>query len=55
LANKRILKLNTFAIYETNSIIIKNGAIANGTPLGKNKLVIFHLCLNNPIILIPIK
>jgi hypothetical protein len=54
-ANNRILKLNTFAIYDTNSIPIKNVAIINGTPLGKNKFVIFHLCLYIPIIFIPTK
>ena len=36
-ANNRIDKLNTRATYEIISMIIKNGAIANGAPLGKNK------------------
>jgi hypothetical protein len=44
LANKRILKLKTRAIYEINSRRIKKGAIASGTPLGKNKFKIFHFC-----------
>jgi hypothetical protein len=54
-ANKRILKLKTLAIYETISIIIKKGAIANGAPLGKKIFENFQPVLNNPIIFIPIK
>ena len=54
-ANKRILKLNTRAIYETISIRIKNGAIGKGDPLGKNKSVKDHLIKTTPIKLIPIK
>ena len=54
-ANNRILKLKTFAKYETISINIKNGAIAKGTPLGKNRLEVVHLFLNTLIRFIPIK
>jgi len=50
-----MLKLKTFAKYEITSITIKNGAINNGTPLGKNKFKNCHDCLYEPIILIPIK
>jgi hypothetical protein len=42
-------------MYETASIKIKKGAIANGAPDGKNKLTSFHLCRLHAIILIPIK
>jgi hypothetical protein len=42
LANNRILRLRTFAKYETSSIIIKKGLITKGTPLGKNKLTKCH-------------
>jgi hypothetical protein len=55
LANNRILKLKTLAKYETISIKIKKGAIANGTPPGKNKLDVVHLFLKMLMILIPIK
>lgn len=42
-------------MYETASIKIKKGAIANGAPEGKNKLFSCHLCLLPPIILTPRK
>ncbi len=45
-ANNRILKLNTRAKYETNSITKIKGANANGTPEGKKRLTkpqpLFH-------------
>lgn len=41
-ANKRMLKLKTLAIYDTNSIKMRKGAIASGTPLGSNKLTVSH-------------
>jgi hypothetical protein len=37
LANNRIDKLKTLAIYEIISITTKKGAIINGAPFGKNK------------------
>jgi len=55
LANSRILKLNTRAIYEINSIGTKIGAMKIGTPLGKNILANSHLRSTIAIILIPIK
>jgi hypothetical protein len=50
-----MLKLKTFAKYDTISIKIKKGAIANGTPLGRKRLGVVHLFLKTLIILIPIK
>jgi hypothetical protein len=54
-AKSRILKLKTLAKYDTISIKIKKGAIAKGTPLGKNKFGVVHVLLKILIILIPIK
>jgi hypothetical protein len=34
-ANSRIERLNILATYETPSIIVRNGAIRNGAPLGR--------------------
>jgi hypothetical protein len=42
-------------MYETTSIITKNGTIIKGTPPGKNNFALFHLSLNTAIIFIPIK
>lgn len=53
-ANSLIAKLKTLEKYEINSIIIKNGNIFIGTPLGTNKLKKLYLCTDTPIILIPI-
>ena len=55
LANNRILKLKTLAKYETISIKIKKGAIAKGTPPGKNKFDVVHLFLKMLKIFIPMK
>lgn len=44
-ANKRMLKLNTRAIYETASIKIRNGAIARGAPAGRKRSITFQPCL----------
>jgi hypothetical protein len=54
-ANNRILRLKTLAKKDINSIGIKIGAIAKGTPLGKNKLKNSHRCSMSPIIFIPTK
>lgn len=54
-ANNRILKLKTLAKLDTNSIGIKIGAIAKGTPLGKNKLKNSQRCSAKPIMFIPMK
>lgn len=54
LANNRIDKVNTFTIYDKNSIVIIKGTITKGTPLGKNKAKKFIPCLRSPIIFIPI-
>ena len=54
-ANNRIDKLKTRAMQEKNSITTRPGAIASGTPFGKNKLKYFIFCIKIPIILIPIK
>jgi len=48
-AKRRIARLKTLALYEINSIITKNGAIATGAPLGKNKLKNFKPCKRNPV------
>ena len=37
LANSRIAKVNTFTIYERNSIVIRSGTIINGTLRGKKR------------------
>lgn len=55
LANKRILKLKTLAIYDKNSIKTKNGIITIGILLGKKILKLFHLFWKIKIIFIPIK
>jgi hypothetical protein len=55
LANRRILKLKTLAIYEINSISTKTGAIPIGVPLGRNKFWISQRCCVTPIKFIPIK
>lgn len=55
LANSRIAKLNTLALYEINSIITKNGVIAVGAPFGKKILKNFNPWILNPVILIWIK
>lgn len=55
LANNRIDKLNTLAIYDINSINMKKGASWIGAPLGKKKPKNWSLCILNAIILIPIK
>jgi len=55
LAKSRILKLNTLAIYEINSIGTKIGAIKIGTPLGKNMLANSHFRSTIAMMLIPIK
>jgi hypothetical protein len=44
LAKRRMLRLNTRAIYETASIKIKNGAIISGAPEGRNKSLTCHWC-----------
>jgi hypothetical protein len=54
-ANNRIAKLNTLEKNEINSIIIKNGRICIGTPLGTNKLKKLYFCIFIPIRFIPIK
>ena len=54
-ANNRMLKLKTFAKYETISMRIKNGAIAKGTPPGKKRFGVVHLFLKTLRILMPIK
>ena len=55
LANNRILKLKTFAMYDTSSIKTKNGEINRGTPLGRNMLKKCHPFLYQAIIFNPIK
>ena len=40
---------------EMNSIVISNGTITKGTPLGKNKAKNLKPCVCMPIILIPMK
>ena len=54
-ANNRILKLKIRAIYEMNSIGTKIGAIARGTPDGKNILANSHRRSTIARIFIPIK
>jgi len=48
LANNRIAKLSTRDPYEIISIKVKNGAITNGVPLGKNKFTILVFCCITP-------
>lgn len=55
LANKRIAKLKTLAIYEINSITTKKSEIKNGTPLGKKIEKSVQRCTTAPIIVIPKK
>jgi len=47
-ANNRIDKLKTRATYEIISIIIRNGAMANGAPLGKKRAKKLNPCLRIP-------
>ncbi len=42
LANKRVLRLNTRATYEINSIKTKKGAPIVGIPEGRKKLTVSH-------------
>lgn len=55
LANRRMLRLNTRATYDINSIGISSGATANGTPDGKKFAANFHLFLITPIRVTAIK
>lgn len=54
-ANKRVLKLNTRAMYEMNSIKTKNGAPIVGIPDGRKKLTVSQRVCVTAIKLIPIK
>lgn len=54
LANNRIAKLKTRAIYESNSIGTRRGANIKCTPLGKKKPNTWTLCFLTAIIFIPI-
>lgn len=55
LANNRIAKLNTQALYDIISTMINNGAIIVGAPDGRNNVKKFNLCIRNPVIVNPIK
>jgi hypothetical protein len=55
LANNRIAKLNSRAIYEISSIITSAGAIKIGVPSGKNNFKKLFRCNIKPDILMPIK
>lgn len=54
-ANNRIDNVNTFTMYDKNSIVIIKGTMIKGTPLGKNKEKKFMPCFWIPIIFIPKK
>jgi hypothetical protein len=44
-AKRRMLRLNTRAMYDTASMKIKKGAIARGAPAGRKRSITFQPCL----------